>query len=303
MINKTYKLREEFPVLAQKDIPTLEKECKDYMKKTGNDQNFWATYREPTLTAYCPDASPEIDSNIKRPTIIICPGGGYLMCSDREAEPIALAFTARGFNCFVLRYECAPVRYPAQLLEVSAAFALVRRNADEFHVDTNKIAVCGFSAGGHLAASLGVFWNEPFIRETLGLKENENKPDAMILGYPVITSGKLAHRGSYEALLGEDAPEFMYEKMSLEKQVSKKTPPAFIWQTWEDECVPVENSMIFAKALKENGIPFDLHIFEWGCHGLACCNKTTGVLDWLHVPHCENWLKLCEEWLNQTFGE
>lgn len=302
MINKTYKLREEFPVLAKKDIPTLKKECKEYMKKTGNDANSWATYHEPTLTAYCPDVSIEIDPKIKRPTIVICPGGGYIMCSDRESEPIALAFTSRGFNCFVLRYETAPVKYPAQLLEVSAAFAFIRRNAEEFHIDTEKIAVCGFSAGGHLAASLGVFWDEPFIRETLGLKENENKPNAMILGYPVITSGTKADRGSFESLLGKDAPKELIEKMSLEKQVSKKTPPAFIWQTWEDDCVPVENSMLFAKALKKEEIPFELHIFEWGCHGLACCNKTTGVLDYLNVPHCEKWIPLCEEWLNQQLG-
>lgn len=301
MINKTYKLREEFPALAKKDIPTLQKECKEYTKKTGNDANFWANYREPTLTAYCPDASVEIDPTVKRPTIVICPGGGYLMCSDREAEPVALAFTSRGFNCFVLRYETAPVKYPAQLLEVSAAFAFIRRNAEEFHVDADKITVCGFSAGGHLAASLGVFWDEPFIRETLGLKENENKPNAMILGYPVITSGDFANRGSFDALIGEDAPNELIEKMSLEKQVSKKTPPAFIWQTWEDTCVPVENSMLFAKALKENDIPFDLHIFEWGGHGLACSNKTTSALDRLHVPHVEKWIGLCEEWLNKHF--
>ena len=257
---------------------------------------------EPTLTCYCHDNTPEIDARRRRPAIVICPGGGYSFTSDREAEPVALAFLPRGYNCFVLRYSCAPARYPAALLEVSAAVALVRQKAGEFQVDTAKIAVCGFSAGGHLAASLGTMWNEPFIGERLGIPQGMNRPDAMILGYPVITSGEKAHRDSFTKLLGEGASKEEVERVSLENRVHGDVPPAFIWHTFDDDLVPVENSLLFASALRANNIPFELHIYASGPHGLSLCNRESVGEGQMINPHCATWVELCEQWLKHTFA-
>ena len=253
-----------------------------------------------TLHTYVIDNSPEVDMDRVRPSIIICPGGGYGFTSDREAEPVALAFAAEGYNAFVLRYSVSPSHYPQQLLEVSAAVAYVRRMAKIWHVDTDKIIVCGFSAGGHLAGHLGVSWQEQFIQDALELKEAENKPNAMILGYPVITSGTFAHEGSFRNLLGESY-EMDKEKVSLEVLVSELTPPAFIWHTFEDQAVPVENSMLFAQALKKYNIPFELHIYPKGGHGLSLCDQRTAKpdADYLVNTHVGTWFRLAIEWMKQ----
>lgn len=277
MICKTYRLAELFPALK--------------------NENF-----EPTLTAYCPDTSREIDPERRRASVLICPGGGYCFTSDREAEPVALHFVGQGYNAFVLRYSCAPAKYPQALLEASASVALIKRQAAEFHADPAKIAVCGFSAGGHLACSLGTLWAESFIAETLKLAPEENRPAGMILGYPVITSGEFAHRGSFDALLGQDAPAEKIVSLSLETRVTDKTPPAFIWHTANDDGVPVQNSLFLADALSRNNIPFELHIFPQGVHGLSLCDRRTGNGGVLDNPHCGQWTELCVNWLRFTFG-
>ncbi|MFO7161050.1 MAG: alpha/beta hydrolase [[Clostridium] cellulosi] len=302
MLHKVFKLRELFPELAKESLESLSEARRKHIESVGKANECWAAYREPTLTAYCPDVSPEIDKNSKRISILICPGGSYEFCSFREAEPIALAFNALGYNAFVLNYSVAPVRYPQALLEVSASMALIRNKAEIFHADPQKIAVCGFSAGGHLAASLGVFWNEEFISDTLGIEKCSNKPNAMILGYPVITSGEYTHQGSMNCLLGKNAPKELVEKMSLELQVSENTPPAFIWHTFEDDCVPCENALLFANALRKKNIPFELHIFQNGGHGLSLCNKVTSKFDEQNIPHVSNWFQLCHEWLEVLFN-
>jgi acetyl esterase/lipase len=256
---------------------------------------------EPTLTAYCPGNSPEIDLKRKRASILICPGGGYEFTSDREAEPVALKFLSLGYNAFVLRYSVAPERYPTALLQVSAAVALIRRQAEKFNSDIDQIAVCGFSAGAHLACCQGIFWNEPFLSETLHIEKGLNRPNAMILAYPVITSGEYAHEGSFECLLGNDAPQELKNKLSLENQVNKDVPPTFLWHTFNDQSVPVENSLLFANALRSHNIPFELHIYPEGSHGLSLCNHETADTDSLVNPHCGTWVSLCDEWLKLVF--
>jgi acetyl esterase/lipase len=303
MLQKVFKLREIFSAVAKENIDALKEQRRLYMKQTGNSGECWATYTEPSVTAYCPDNSLEIDIARRRISILICPGGGYEMVSFREAEPVALAFTALGYNAFVLNYEVAPMRYPQALLEVSAAVALIRDRAKVFNADADKIAVLGFSAGGHLAASLGVFWDEPFLREALGIEQGSNRPNAMALGYPVICSGRYAHRGSYDALLGENSSPEMLSRMSLDLNVNEKTPPTFIWHTFEDDTVPVENSLLLARALREHAVPFELHIFPWGGHGLSLCNKTTSSDAAQINPHCANWLQMCHEWLQLLFNK
>ena len=178
---------------------------------------------EAIISAYIPENSEEININKKRETIIICPGGGYEFTSDREAEPIALKFVAQGFNAVVIRYSIAPVRYPTALLELAETVRYVREKEKEWNVDTEKVIVCGFSAGGHLAGSLGVLWNNEIIEKYLDIKNEEVKPNAMILCYPVISSGEFAHKGSFDSLLGEKEAEISRENLSLEKLVSIET--------------------------------------------------------------------------------
>ena len=251
---------------------------------------------QPKMSVYLPDNSPEIQIDRKHPTVVICPGGGYAMTSDREAEPIALRFAAAGCNAVVVRYSCVPARFPAALFELSYAVAKVRENAQEWNVDTDRIAVCGFSAGGHLAASFSTLWNRDFVKEYFDYQGGENKPNGMILGYPVITSGEHAHGGSIENLLGEKtADPILLELVSAEKQVSSDTPPAFIWHTFDDACVPVENSSVLAQALAKEKISTELHIYPKGPHGLALASRETG--DFAVVPECQNWIDMAIRWL------
>ena len=192
------------------------------------------------MTLYLPDNSDAIEAGRKRPTVVICPGGGYQGTADREAEGVAFKFIAADCNAVVVRYSCAPARFPCQLMELAWVVSKIRENAEEWNVNPDKISVMGFSAGGHLAASYGTLWNRDFIKEYFGFENGENKPNGMILCYPVITSGEKAHRGSIDNLLGDkkDDPE-MLELVSCEKQVNEDTPKAFIWHTFEDNGVPV----------------------------------------------------------------
>jgi len=250
---------------------------------------------EPYLETYI------LSGQKKRAAVLICPGGGYTHTSPREAEPVAMQFTARGYHAFILYYSVAPNRHPQPLLDVSRAMCIIRKNSDNWNIDGNKIAVCGFSAGGHLAASLGVHYDKPWL-ETEGIIIGENKPNAMILAYPVITMKEFTHKGSRDNLLGQSADEVLINEMSLETQVSEKTPPAFIWHTAEDKAVPVENSLMFASALHKYKIPFELHIYPYGSHGLSLANKETDSGNLGEYPHVSGWIKLCVEWLDGVFS-
>jgi len=257
----------------------------------------------PTLYAYVHDNSPEIDEKLLHPAVLVLPGGGYVMTSDREAEPVALQFFARGFNAYVLRYSVAPAKYPQALLEASAALALIRDHAGADFTHPEQIAVCGFSAGGHLAGSVGVFWNEPFIKETLCIKEGQNRPCALILCYAVLTSGEYAHRGSFDILLGNDAPAALVDKLSLENQVNPLVPPTFLWHTEDDAVVPVENTLLFALALQKQKIPMELHIYDSGPHGLSTCSMLTSRGGLYVDSHVKTWMELCVQWLQRLYKE
>lgn len=267
----------------------------DY-KKIGADNGGY----QPTMTLYLPSNSPEIEEGRKRPTVIVCPGGGYRITSDREAEAIAFKFIAEDCNAIVVRYSCAPARFPIQLLELAWVVSKVRENAEEWNVDLNKVAVMGFSAGGHLAASYGTLWNKDFIKEYFGFEGGENKPNGMILCYPVITGGEQAHRGSFENLLGDKKDdEELLLLLSPEKQITEDTPPAFIWHTFEDSGVPVENSLLMATALTQNKISTELHIFPNGWHGLSLCNLTVLNPNTYHgeFDECQVWIDMAIRWI------
>lgn len=255
------------------------------------------------LVTYILDYSPSIKIDT-RPLVLICPGGGYQYTSDREAEIFAMQFLAMGYHAAVLRYSCAPARYPVALTELAAAILLIRQNAEKWHVNPSQIIVQGCSAGGHLAASMGVFWQESFLAEALGLKAEEQellRPDGMLLCYPVITSGEFTHRGSMENLLGEKEAE-LGAKMSLENQVTDKTPPAFIWHTFTDGAVPVENSLMFVSALRKAGVSTEFHMYPCGGHGLGLANRLTmsaggGALQ----EECTSWISLAHTWIESRF--
>lgn len=239
----------------------------------------------------------------KRSAVIICPGGGYWQLVEREGEPVAKQFVTMGCVAFVLRYSVLPNGFPVSLLELAKAVAIVRARADEWNIDSNKIVICGFSAGGHLACSLGVFWNHEFVWKAIGESSGTMiQPNGMILGYPVITSWRYAHNKFVERLFQyQGGPkEGDQELVSLEQQVSKLTPKAFIWQTCTDEDVPVENSMLLANAMLQNGLNVELHIFPDGIHGLSLASKASsgGVCEFENL-HCSLWIKLVEEWLGK----
>jgi len=235
-----------------------------------------------TLTTYV------LDGKRPRGAVLVLPGGAYRMTSDREAEPIALRFTAAGFHAFVLRYSVAPNRHPKPLQDAQKALDLIRSQSSEWNLDPAKVAVCGFSAGGHLAASLGVFGNP--------------RPDALILSYPVITSGPFAHQGSFENLLGQEAPAPVQAQLSLETQVTDKTPPTFLWHTYDDAAVPLENTLLFAGALRQAAVPFELHVFPKGRHGISLAEAETDFEDGGGIDaHVARWMGLCVEWLTLQF--
>lgn len=228
--------------------------------------------QQPRLTCYINDNYKAVDEKRKNPAILIIPGGAYVFVSaQREGESVAFNYLAKGFNAFVLNYSVKPEHYPQQLMEAAAAMIYIRENADKWNIDTNKIAVNGYSAGGHLAASLGVFWNDPYMLDALKTTVQKVRPDALVLGYPVISADEtISHKGSIINVSGtSDANAPLYKKMSLENHVNKDTPPSFIWHTVQDQIVPVQNSLRFASALANNSVLFELHTYPYGQHGLA----------------------------------
>ncbi len=195
------------------------------------------------------------------------------MVSEREAEPIALKFLNLGFNVFVVNYSVTPHHYPTQLLEVAATFDLIYESANIWNCDTDKIGIIGFSAGGHLAAHYSNAYNCADVRKFF---PNSKKPSFTVLGYPVISADKaIAHQGSFENVLGEYPEGDKAAEFSCECLVNEASPKAFIWHTVGDNAVPVQNSIVYANALANNGVPFALHIYPYGQHGLSTVDYLT----------------------------
>lgn len=242
-----------------------------------------------------------------RRAVIVCPGGGYQDVSTREAEPVAAQFLAAGFATFILRYTTNEgARDYAPLKQIALAIRHVRENAEKYNVDPNYVFTLGFSAGGHLAASAGVLWNSPVLDEiAAGAPRDILRPTGMLLCYPVISGLVPTHRGSFRRLLGvEEFTDEQVRPFSLECHVNETTPPAFLWHTFSDNAVPVQNSLAFASAMKGANVPFELHVFPEGNHGLSLCNEQTCTThgDELIVPHCECWVELAVRWLRDMFA-
>lgn len=253
------------------------------------------------VTLYIPDVWKEVDEDQTFPCTVICPGGSYWWCSEREAEPVALRMLGNGIAAAVVNYACQYQHYPLQLLEILAAITYIRRNSESLHIDPERIAVMGFSAGGHAACTAGLFWQEKLAEDTLGIVHGEDKPNGMILCYPVITSGEFTHEGSMKCLLGDDPNAELVAKMSLENQVTENAPKAFIWHTSEDGLVPVENSLLIAAALHKKGIDVEMHIYPRGGHGLSLCDETVTNRDCLDdaAKYCSDWVPHCIKWIKE----
>ncbi|MDO5519299.1 MAG: alpha/beta hydrolase [bacterium] len=239
-----------------------------------------------------------LDSKTPKPVVVICPGGAYRWRSERESAPVAKAFNQNGYHAVVLNYtvEQEEELLDRPLLDLSWAVKHLRQNAAAYLIDPDKIILCGFSAGGHLAASLGVFWADQ-IRFPTKEEQQLHKPNALILGYPVITAGTYAHRGSFQRLSEELAVQQEY---SLETKVTSKVPPCFLWHTMTDASVPVHNSILFATALHQNDVSCEMMLFPKGPHGLSLATKE--VEDEAHPgmadPHVARWFNQCIDWLS-----
>jgi len=285
-----------------------------------------------SLTSYVLDDSDELLAGKTRPAILICPGGAYLYCSDRETEPIALRFAAMGYHAFVLRYSVYGERhqffdlstqlepklecqYPTQMREIGQAMLIIREHAKEWLVDTKRIAICGFSAGAHNCAMYATNWYKPIITDYLKCSAEEIRPAAVILGYTisdyalvkeisaedVVASAMFA--ASNVAFLGasENSDERLIE-VSPARNVTEQTPPTFLWATSEDSLVPVQHSIRMAHALADKGVPFELHIFENGAHGLALATQACAVAKTQIMPDVAKWIGMVDTWLEKRFA-
>ena len=256
------------------------------------------------VDAYLPYNMTELHlENIRRPSIIICPGSGYSLCSQREAEPVALQYLREGYNAFVLWYSVAPHRFPQALREVAATVELIHQNAAEWNCDENRVAVIGFSAGGHLAAMYSNAYNWSEVREVFP----QSKPvQASILCYPVITAVReITHWGSFESLLGQSSlNDEQVQRFSCDRLVNESTPPTFIWHTAEDDCVPVQNSLLYATALATHHVAFEMHIFPYGHHGISTCVQETLEVELTpRIQHAQSWVGECCRWLKLQWNE
>lgn len=241
--------------------------------------------------------NPDLTENRKIPAIIICPGGAYCIVAECEGEPVAKEYFAAGYHVFIVRYsvnEDATNFKP--LCQLAATMAHIRKYADEWNIEKNKIAVCGFSAGGHLAGSLGTLYNEEKFLKVWNRNENI-RPDAMILCYPVITADEYAHKQSIENVSGSQEGTSEYKWFGLNQHVDSDTPPTFLWHSATDAAVPVENSIAMAKEFSNANVPFEMHIMPCGVHGMSVCTKEVKHSD----AYVGRWVEWNLTWLAKVF--
>lgn len=239
----------------------------------------------PTLTPYLPR------EKASGAAVIVCPGGGYNHLADHEGRPVAGWLSSIGITAFVLRYRHGPrYHHPVPLQDAARAIRLVRARAAEWQIDPKRVGILGFSAGGHLASTIGTHFDSGQPDSSDSVEKVSSRPDLMILIYPVITMGEFAHSGSRKQLIGETPSAEMVKLLSNEEQVTKQTPPTFLVHTANDIGVPVENSLRFADALRKAGVPFELHIYERGPHGFGLGGTNPVLSSW--PGRCADWLRL-----------
>ncbi|MBT2653963.1 alpha/beta hydrolase [Bacillus sp. ISL-18] len=223
------------------------------------------------------------------PVIIVAAGGAYARRAEHEAYPVAKWLNSIGISSVVLNYRVAPYKHPIPLNDAKRAIRMVRSLAGDWNLDPSRVGILGFSAGGHLASSAGTHYDLGNPEAEDPAERYSSRPDLMILCYPVISMGEVAHVGSRTNLLGEFPDAELVELLSNEKQITGETPPAFLWHTADDASVPVENSLLFAAGLGRHKVPFDLHVFESGRHGLGLAEEHSEASEWTRL--CEKWLR------------
>ncbi|MBQ9103544.1 MAG: alpha/beta hydrolase [Clostridia bacterium] len=251
---------------------------------------------EGYLNAYISHTSNEYCGNRVRPAMLVIPGGGYQMRSDRENEPVAFKFLAEGYNCFTLEYSLNPLGYPTQLIEGAMAVAYIKENAEKMHILKDKVCAIGFSAGGHLAGMLATLYDAEPVKDALKEKSALAKLNAVILSYPVISAFD-THEDTMNTISNNDRA--LREYLSLENRVNTKSVPAFIWATFDDNDVPSTNSMKMATAYQKNGVKCELHMFKSGVHGLSLAtNETAREGDVRYInPEVAKWFDMSISWL------
>jgi acetyl esterase/lipase len=255
------------------------------------------------LTCYLQNLITETYKDRSFPAILVIPGGAYAMTSQREKDPIALKYLSNGYNAFILNYSVSPLNFPTQFIEASMAMAYIRDNAKNLNVRKDRVCALGCSAGGHLLGTISTMFERSEI-DFLGDKKAYVRPDASIFMYPVISGVDKPHIGSFINLLG-DGYEDKLEEFSIDKNVSKNCPPAFIVSTVGDLGVPCRNSLLLARAYEEYGVPFELHIFERGRHGLSTGERVTfNKDDWQEIESTTSknyykWVELSLNWLKE----
>lgn len=235
-----------------------------------------------------------------RNAILVIPGGGYSgVCSEREGEPIAMAFIPHGYNAFVLHYSAGKKAFPAHLIQASAAIKHIRDHSKEYNINPDKVFAVGFSAGGHLAASLGTMWDRKEIYDSIDMTYGYNKPTGMMLIYPVISADY--HIGSFKNLfMEENVSDDKLKMCSIENRISEKSSPAYIIHSSNDEIVDVRNSLTLANAMASKKIKFEMHIYPDAPHGVALANEITkcGVEKWCNSS-ISKWVENAVEWANK----
>ncbi len=264
---------------------------------------------EATLQLYLWENQKDYHVGKKRPILLICPGGGYKFVAGDENQTMAYRFLQWGYHTAVLNYSVRPNPWPIQLHQLALSVALIREHADEWFVDPDKITVVGFSAGGSLAGELGVHWHEPELAAAVGKTNEDIRPNALVLGYAVLALDRYPQRNT--VLLDVEERKQMLKSLKPGSReadapvhyVSEHTPPTFLWHTFEDTSVPMESSLYFAQAMYEYQLPFELHIYEKGKHGLCLATDVSDNYKGLVDKSAAMWTESLKIWLNELFGD
>ena len=277
------------PLWSKDKIPNrIESDEKETYMETGGIHRY-SKVQEPTIEVYLPSGA-----NANGKAMLIFPGGGYgILAYDWEGTDIAKFLNGKGIAGIVVKYRLPSSKsqtdkHNVPLIDAQRALRLVRSKASEFHVDPAKIGIIGFSAGGHLASTLGTHFDEKVYEPTDAIDAQSARPDFMALGYPVISFGEMTHGGSKYNLIGGNPKPAMVKHFSNEKLVSENTPPTFLFHATDDTAVPVENSLLFYQALKDKGVSTTMHIYPKGGHGFSLARKD---------PHLMGWTERMFEWM------
>lgn len=291
-------------------------------------KTLWENSETVAYDLYLQENSVEIEADRSYPAMVICPGGGFLRISERNKEPVALHFLARGYQVIVLNYSTRSTgtgRYPKPLMDLAKMIATVRENAAEWHIDSDQVAIMGFSSGGTLCASLSTQWQEEFLSQELQLPSERFRPNAVVLCYALLDylqerpsiddaaadvySPSIGMRRkdymkiSYEAAIGSYASEDQYRRVSPYYHVTEQVPPTFLWHTSRDELVGAAQSMRYALRLAEEGVPYELHVFERGAHGLSLAKEATAGVPELIDADAADWTELAERFLKRHLNK